>query len=282
MIVGAADGFHHLLVVGLHLAGVGGGDFAGLVLGAQGLVLIDDRFQLHQVDDAFEAVFFAQRILDGHGMGVQAIANHAQAAVKVRADAVHFVDEADPRNAVFVGLPPHRFRLRLNSGHGVEYRDRAVEHAQGAFHFRGEIHVTRRIDDVDAHVAPFAGGGGGGDGNAALLFLRHPVHRGRAVVHFAQTMGASRVKKDALGASGLAGINVGHDADVPALVDGCLARHDLVCLTSGNERKPYWLPPSGGCLPSSLPRCRGCWPLRRSPQPTCRPCPSLRVPGRSR
>src|SRR4029078_12856478 len=33
--------------------------------------------------------------------------------LEVRADAVHLVDEADPRHAVLVGLAPHRLGLRL-------------------------------------------------------------------------------------------------------------------------------------------------------------------------
>ena len=34
-------------------------------------------------------------------------------------------------------------------GHGVEHRHRAVQHAQAALHFGREIHVARRVDDVD-------------------------------------------------------------------------------------------------------------------------------------
>ena len=57
--------------------------------------------------------------------------------------AVHLVDEADPRNAVPVGLPPHRLALRLDSVGGVEHRDRAVEHPQAPLHLDGEVDVAR-------------------------------------------------------------------------------------------------------------------------------------------
>ena len=39
--------------------------------------------------------------------------------------------------------------LRLNSRHGVEHRDRAVQHPQAALHFGREIHVARRVNNVD-------------------------------------------------------------------------------------------------------------------------------------
>lgn len=38
-------------------------------------------------------------------------------------------------------------------------------------HLQGEVHVTRRVDDVDAVLLPEASGGGGGDGDATLPLL---------------------------------------------------------------------------------------------------------------
>ena len=85
-------------------------------------------------------------------------------------------------HAVLVGLPPHRLGLRLHAGDAVEHGDGAVEHAQRALHLDGEVDVAGRVDDVDVVVAPLAGGGGRRDGDAPLLLLRHPVHRGGALV----------------------------------------------------------------------------------------------------
>ncbi len=70
-------------------------------------------------------------------------------AVKIRADAVHLVDEGDPRDAVLVRLPPDRLGLGLHAGHGVEDRDRAVEDAQRALDLGREIHVPGSVDDID-------------------------------------------------------------------------------------------------------------------------------------
>src|SRR5258708_101257 len=146
---------------------------------------------------------------------------------EVRADAVHLIYKADPRNAVLVGLAPHRLRLRLHARDSVEYGDRAVEHAQAALHFGREIDVARRIDDVDGDVAPFASCSGGGDGNAALLLLLHPVHDGGAFVDLTDLVGTPGVIEDAFSRSGLAGIDVGHDADVPHFLYWYRACHFL-------------------------------------------------------
>ena len=90
---------------------------------------------------------------------------------------------------VLVGLAPDRLGLRLDAGDRVEDRDRAVEHAQRALDLDGEVDVARRVDDVDPVVVPETGRRGRGDGDAALLLLLHPVHGGGAVVDLADLVG---------------------------------------------------------------------------------------------
>ena len=135
-------------------------------------------------------------------------------AVEVRAGPIHLVDERDPRNTVLVGLTPHGFGLRLDTAHGAEHRNGAVETREGTLHFGREVDVTRSIDDVDAMVLPEAGRRGGRDRDAALLLLLHPVHRGGAFVHFTDLVVDPGVEKNSLRSRGFAGIDVRHDADV--------------------------------------------------------------------
>ena len=63
-------------------------------------------------------------------------------------------------------------------------------------------------------VVPLRSRGGGGNGDAALLFLLHPVHYGRALMDLTHLVGAARVIEDPLGGRGLPSVNVGHDPDV--------------------------------------------------------------------
>ena len=167
-----------------------------------------------------EAGLGADGQLDDRGHGLQPVLDHLDGPEEVGADAVHLVDEADPRDLVAVGLAPHRLGLRLDAGDGVEHRHRAVEHPQRALHLDGEVHVARGVDDVDAVVVPHAGGGRGGDGDAPLLLLDHVVHHGRALVHLADLVGLPRVVEDPLGRRGLARVDVGHDPDVAGPVEG--------------------------------------------------------------
>src|SRR5207237_4878438 len=124
-------------------------------------------------------------------------------AVEAGSRAVEFVDEADARDAVLVGLTPDCFGLRLDPGDSVEDRDRAVEDAKAALDLHREVNVAGRVNDVDAMLDAFAlpeaGGGGAGDCDAALLLLLHPVHRGSPLVHLADLVRDARVEQHALG-----------------------------------------------------------------------------------
>ncbi len=163
-----------------------------------------------------ELVFLSDGNLNRDGLGIEAFAEGIDGMLEIGAHLVDLVDKTNSRDAVLIGLTPDFFRLRLHSVDGVEHGHRAIENAQRPLHFGGEIHVAGSINNVDANVAPGAGGGGGRNGDAALLLLLHPVHGGSAFVDLSDAMRLSGIEKDALGRSGLAGIDVGHDADVSA------------------------------------------------------------------
>jgi hypothetical protein len=97
---------------------------------------------------------------------------------------------------------------------GVEHGDRTVQDAERPLDLGGEVDVAGRVDDVDAVIAPEAGRRGGCDRDAALLFLLHPVHDGRAFMDFADLVGDPGVEQDPFRGGGLTGIDVRHDADV--------------------------------------------------------------------
>ncbi len=218
LIVVFHDGLDQHLMVGLRLLLQLFGNFFDLELGAQAFVIPHDRLHGHQVDDAFELFFLADGQLDSDGAGIEALADGVDCMLEVGAHLVHLVDEANARNPVLIGLPPDGFRLRLDSVHGIEHGAGAIEHAQRTLDLSGEVDVAGGVDDIDANIFPDTGSGGGGDGDAALLLLRHPVHRRRAFMDLTNAVRASCIEQDALRGGGLTGIDVGHDADISATI----------------------------------------------------------------
>ena len=151
--------------------------------------------------------------------------DHVQNVVEVRAHDVHLVDVDHAGDLVLVSLTPNGLRLRLHAALGAQNGHRAVQHAQGALHLHGEVHVARSVDDVDAGLGelvlgplPIAGGSRGSDGDAALLLLSHPVHGGGAVMGLTDLVVDAGVVEDTLGGGGLTGIDMGHDTDVSGIL----------------------------------------------------------------
>src|SRR6266478_2355817 len=265
---------HLLAVLGGLLLDVGG-DVDGLVgLPEVFAVRPDIGDLLDEIDHAPELVLTADRDLDRHRVGAQAVLQHGEAAEVVGADAVHLVDVDDAGHLVLVRLPPHGLRLWLDARDGVQDGDGAVEDPQRALDLHGEVDVAGRIDDVDAAVPPEGGGRGGRDGDPALLLLHHPVHGGGALVHLADLVRSAGVVEHPFRGGGLAGIDVSHDADVPGFLERVLLFHDaafpsarrysreeggrgsgpplrISVATSDSARTPCWPPPSCECLRAS-------------------------------
>ncbi len=205
------------------------GDIKDFKFRAQGFLEPDNRLFFQEIDDANEKIFLADGALNRHGMRGQTVAHRFDGVLEIRTGFVHLVDERQPRNVIFVRLAPYGFRLRLHARVRVENRDRAVQHAQRALDFHGEVHVAGRVNNVDQKILvpalPTGRGRGGRDRDAALALLLHPVHRGGAFIDRADLVRHARIKQDAFRRSRLSGVDVRHDADITCFRELCLACH---------------------------------------------------------
>jgi len=225
----------------LHLVLESLGDRTLDELGAEGLVVVHDLDPADDVDDAGEQLAAPQRDVDRVRVGAQPVPDHPQAAVEVGPHPVHLVDEHDARDAVAVRLAPHGLSLGLHPADGIQHRHGAVEHPERPLDFHREVDVARRVDDVDAVLDPVpgpeTGRRGGRNGDAALLFLLHPVHGGGALVHLTDLVGHAGVIQDALGGRRLPGIDVGHDADIPIILERSGPCHGLLISRARRGRR---------------------------------------------
>jgi hypothetical protein len=170
-----------------------------------------------QVDDAFVVGLETDRELHQHRVQTQLVAQLLGHARRIGAGAIELVDERQPRHPVTAHLPVDRHGLGLNAGHTAQHQDGAVEHAQGALHLDGEVHVPGRVDDVDVVVVPAGVGGRGGDRDPPLLLQLHVVHgrpRPLLAAHLLDPVDAIGVEEDPLGQGGLPRVDVGGNPDV--------------------------------------------------------------------
>src|SRR3546814_13719147 len=99
-------------------------------LRAQRLLEPDDRAIVDQVDQALEAALDADRQIEHGRTSAEAVLDHADAHLEIRAGAVELVDEAHAGNLVLLALAPPRLGLRPDAGHAVAAAARAATHAQ--------------------------------------------------------------------------------------------------------------------------------------------------------
>ena len=219
----------------LHQSGAGGGGRIDELVGDGGnLILLTEILSSpeqsphpEQIDHAPEFLLDADRQLQGHRQGTELRRDRGDDGIIVRADAVEFIDETDRRHAPALRLPPDGLGLRLHPGDTAENGHGAVENAERALDLDREIHVPRRIDEVDLVLAPGEGRGRRGDRDAALLLLGHPVHRRGAVVDLADLVAAAGVVEEALGDRRLAGIDVRNDTNIARARDRRMNAHGV-------------------------------------------------------
>ena len=209
-------------------------DFKDLEFRAQSFFEPDDHFFFDEIDAADEETFFAERELQGNRAGGQALTHGLNTMIEIGAGAVHLVDESDARHVILIGLTPNSFRLRLHAGDRVKNGHSAIEHAQRAFDFDGEIHVAGRIDNIDlvfdCVALPGSDRGGRSDGDAALALLLHPIHGGGAFIDFTDFVGHAGVEQNAFSRSGLTRIDVRHDSDVARVFEIWIVSHSVTLL----------------------------------------------------
>ena len=206
-----------------------GWDLDDLVGGTELIIVrINDGFLIEHIDLAPEVIFLAQRDQDRPRIGAKLLAHAVHRRVEIRSYAVHLVNEGNPGHPVFAGLPPDRFRLRLDPCDTAEYSDGAVENTKGTLHLGREVDVPGRVDNVHSLLNAFedlvnvlffalhprAGGRCGSDRDTTLALLLHPIRDGGSFVDLANLVDHACIKQDAFGESGLPRIDMRGDPDV--------------------------------------------------------------------
>src|SRR5262245_13495138 len=220
LVVVLGEHFEKVVAPFLHFGLMVGGDR----LGAEALAFVarieKQRLHFQEIDDAAKGrgAVLDRAASDGdcdrRRLAFKALDDFLDRIGEIGADYVHLVDEHQPRNLIFVGLTPDRFRLRLDALLRVEDNDGAIEHTQAALDLGRKIDVARRVDQVDGAVAPFEWNTGAVNGDAALLFLGIVIGLGGAGIDLAQLVLGAGVVQNVIGRRRFTGVDVGNDADI--------------------------------------------------------------------
>ena len=106
--------------------------------------------------------------------------------VPVRTLLVHFVDKKEYRDLIPFQKFPQCHGMALHSVHTADHQNRVVQHLQRTFHFRGEIHMSRRIQKGDLHTRGTQNRLFGKNSDASFFFQFVCVQKGVSVIHAPQ------------------------------------------------------------------------------------------------
>src|SRR3989344_1071667 len=121
--------------------------------------------------------------MDRESPFTQASMNGFQAFVEIAAGLVDFINKADPRYTVFIGLTPDCFGLGFYTHFAIKDHDRAIEYPQRPLDLNRKINMPGSVNDIYFMITPKTGYRRGGYGNTALFFLGHPVSSSFALVY---------------------------------------------------------------------------------------------------
>jgi len=115
---------------------------------------------------------------------------------------------------IFIRLPPDGFALGFDSFSCGEDNDSAVEYAERAFDFGGEVNMSRRVDQIKSMFFPIEGNAGGLNGDASFLFFGIVVGNGGALVDHSDFVYEVGVEEHPFGNGRFSCVDVGDNADV--------------------------------------------------------------------
>ena len=202
------------------------GDVLGDRLGAVAAVrLVLEALVGQHVGDAVQALLLAERQLERHEPGPEALLQLGEDAVEVGARLVLLVDEDHARDAGGDAAGPRRLGADLDAVDRAHDEHGEIGDRQRGVEIAGEVGVARRVEEVD--LVRLAVGGlplerrhGERQRHRALQLLGLGVADRRAVLDPPRPRQHAGAQQQRLGERRLAGPAVADDGDVADLVGG--------------------------------------------------------------
>jgi CheY-like chemotaxis protein len=152
------------------------------------------------------------QLLVGGAEAVEQIEGLVEHPARTRLVAIDLVDDDDRTQAVLERLLRDETGLRHGPVHRVHQQQHAVDHGEHALDLAAEVRVPRRVDDVDAIVAPGDGGVLGENGDATLALEHVRIHD--ALLQVLARIERAGLAQQLIHERGLAMIDVRDDGDV--------------------------------------------------------------------
>ena len=221
LVVAFGDQLDQFFVRFLRGRGQVGGDlcFFPLAIAAE---FVGIGLHLHQVDDAAETFFLADRELQGNNRAPESTVQGFENSLSVGAISIHSADYDDARQIDFFCISPDALGDDLDAGDSVNHYQRGFDHGEHGLGFVDKHAEARSIEEIDFGLAPLREGDPGADRHLAGDFFLVVIGGRAAIVDPAHALGCARREKcsgDKRGFSSVPVTDQGYVADICAFVN---------------------------------------------------------------
>ena len=126
---------------------------------------------------------------------------------------VDFIEEEERGHLMLFQQTPHRFRVTLHALHAADHHEGIIHGVDGAFHFRGKVHVSGGVQPVIGIFSGLEDGLIGENRDAPALFDGMRVQKRVLMIHPAQTAQGAHTEEHLFREGGLSRVHVGENAD---------------------------------------------------------------------
>ena len=115
-------------------------------------------FLVHDIDNASEITFGADRKCEGNDRPGKALGSRFERVSEIGVLLVDLVDDHEPRKQEFIRILPSLFSLNFDAVNAVNYDHRTVDNAQRRPGMRHKCGISWSVDKIDLGVFVFGVG----------------------------------------------------------------------------------------------------------------------------
>src|SRR3972149_5902187 len=132
-------------------------DLIHYIFGPESLIIKINSLHRNEIHRPSERILSPNGDLYRNRVCSQPVHHRLYTFKEVRTDLIHLVDKGDPRDMIFIRLPPDRFRLRLHTLPRIEYSYGPIQNPERPLYLYSKIHMSGGIDNIATGILPEGG-----------------------------------------------------------------------------------------------------------------------------
>ena len=172
----------------------------------------------NQINHSFKGISLSNRKLNRDCLIWKSLSHRFNRHKEICSHLIHLIYKDKSWYSILISLSPNSFSLRLSSLRTIKQCNSTIQNSKRSLYLNSKVYVSRSINHINLIIMPKTSSRSRSNGNTSLLFLFHPVHISSSIVSFTDLVLLSCIIQNSLSCSGLTGINMSHNTNVPYLI----------------------------------------------------------------